>query len=494
MGPTGADGNDGLNGATGPMGPTGANGNDGAQGATGPAGADGAAGPTGPAGPVGCASSNIIVKSNGSVATCSQIFDDGSWVGVGTIAPDMKMVISDPAASFVKATSTSSWAGVIADKGNTSANNYFILRTGNSDRWVMGSMGNDDLHFYDWQNGVSAIYAQQVTGNVGMGTTAPADRLDVNGIARVGTADYTTGFRYDGYAETTSISDGHRLYPMPSTSTTGIGWGYIGDSDTYWYYAYSQNFIDPSRREIKRDISPVDDDIYELVMRDIDNIQPSFYKYKGETDEVEAGNEAKYRPNMHLGVILDESPDYIQDNAFSGVDIYGIATLSLAGVKHNRSRLDAVEESVEKMIETRDFGTVEMTEESVFVPFTEAFNAHSNAASTLPVVMLTPMGPNVSAYVSNVTKEGFTIVSENGAGHRLSWMALTRVEQTVVAKGDANRIPSSLMNGLEVEESKKRIISSYEEKLKQDQIKKNNEAKAAKPGTSSSPATEPTGK
>jgi|GEM_PF-4278453 len=38
-------------------------------------------------------------------------------------------------------------------------------------------------------------------------------------------------------------------------------------------------------------------------MADIDRIQSSFYKYKGETDVVEKGNEIKYRPNMHLGVI-----------------------------------------------------------------------------------------------------------------------------------------------------------------------------------------------
>ena len=53
-------------------------------------------------------------------------------------------------------------------------------------------------------------------------------------------------------------------------------------------------------------------------MNDIDRIKPSFYKYNMETDQMEAGNENKYRAQMHLGVIIDESPDYILDQSFSG--------------------------------------------------------------------------------------------------------------------------------------------------------------------------------
>ncbi len=83
----------------------------------------------------------------------------------------------------------------------------------------------------------------------------------------------------------------------------------------------------------RRNITAVDEDMSEYLMQDIDKMKPSFYKYKLETDEMEAGNEPKCRPNMHIGLILDETPDYIQDQAFSGVDVYALASLGLAGVK-----------------------------------------------------------------------------------------------------------------------------------------------------------------
>lgn len=84
-GPAGADGAQGPAGPQGPQGPQGLQGSAGAQGAQGPQG------PQGPAGPVGCGAANYVVKSNGSSATCSQIYDNGSAVGIGTAAPGYKL-------------------------------------------------------------------------------------------------------------------------------------------------------------------------------------------------------------------------------------------------------------------------------------------------------------------------------------------------------------------------------------------------------------------
>ncbi len=104
-GPTGArgaTGNNGTTGATGPTGagvtgptgPTGSNGSAGAVGPTGPTGVGtaGAAGPTGPTGAAGANGSgvsggtaNYVTKyATATTVTPSQIFDNGTWVGVGT--------------------------------------------------------------------------------------------------------------------------------------------------------------------------------------------------------------------------------------------------------------------------------------------------------------------------------------------------------------------------------------------------------------------------
>ena len=71
--------------SSGTGGATGATGVVGATGATGPSGPDGATGATGP---VGCGNSNYVVKSTGTSATCSQIYDNGTSVGINTPTPD----------------------------------------------------------------------------------------------------------------------------------------------------------------------------------------------------------------------------------------------------------------------------------------------------------------------------------------------------------------------------------------------------------------------
>lgn len=97
-GVTGAAGIAGPTGATGAVGPSGAVGLNGATGAsiTGPTGV------TGATGPVGCANSNYLIKSTGAGATCSIINDNGTQVGVATlagyrivdVAGDMRLTLS----------------------------------------------------------------------------------------------------------------------------------------------------------------------------------------------------------------------------------------------------------------------------------------------------------------------------------------------------------------------------------------------------------------
>jgi len=90
-GSTGATGAQGVNGNTGSTGATGAQGVNGNTGAT---GATGATGTTGATGPVGCNVNNMVIKSNGSAGVCSQIFDNGTNVGIGTTVPAYKLDVN----------------------------------------------------------------------------------------------------------------------------------------------------------------------------------------------------------------------------------------------------------------------------------------------------------------------------------------------------------------------------------------------------------------
>ena len=124
-GPAGAVGPAGADGATGPagaIGPAGANGATGPAGAIGPAGANGtngAAGPAGPAGPVGCNTANLIIKSNGTTAVCSQIFDNGSNIGIGTTTPANFLTITRNGTGTI-------WQNFIQNTGTGDANTQII--------------------------------------------------------------------------------------------------------------------------------------------------------------------------------------------------------------------------------------------------------------------------------------------------------------------------------------------------------------------------------
>jgi hypothetical protein len=92
VGPTGPQGPQGATGATGAPGPQGLQGPAGPAGPTGATGAQGPQGPEGPQGPAGSANisgtTNRVIKFTGATSGGdSQIFDNGTSVGVGTTTP-----------------------------------------------------------------------------------------------------------------------------------------------------------------------------------------------------------------------------------------------------------------------------------------------------------------------------------------------------------------------------------------------------------------------
>jgi hypothetical protein len=96
-----------MNGAPGPAGPAG------------PTGLAGANGATGPAGPVGCGTANYVVKSTGGSAVCSQIYDDGTNVGVGLV-PSQKLDIAG----------NLQFSGAIMPSGNAGTTNKVLTSQG----------------------------------------------------------------------------------------------------------------------------------------------------------------------------------------------------------------------------------------------------------------------------------------------------------------------------------------------------------------------------
>ena len=177
-----------------------------------------------------------------------------------------------------------------------------------------------------------------------------------------------------------------------------------------------------SERELKRNITPVYENniAVAIVMKDIDKIQPSFYKYKEEIDQFDASDPYNFRANSHFGVIVDESPDYIQDGRFAAIDIYALSTMALVGVKYNRTRIKEIEKNIS------DFGVSEMSGNSMRVTYSVEFKNKS----TSPVVTVTAMNSEVNLYISDVNNEGFTIHSSGTESVTFSWIAMAKYTET----------------------------------------------------------------
>ncbi len=190
-GPTGATGAGG--GATGATGPTGASGAKGATGATGPTGvgATGATGPAGATGATGPAGSgtvsgtvNYVAKftPNGTTVGNSQIFDNGSFVGIGTTTP-----INSP---FDKLSVTGTTENVA--NFNAPSNTWIGIWEGGAYRGYMGSYSGAAADV-DFGTGAinttgsvhivtAAVPRMTITadGKIALNETAPDNLIDVN--------------------------------------------------------------------------------------------------------------------------------------------------------------------------------------------------------------------------------------------------------------------------------------------------------------------------
>jgi len=142
-GPTGATGVTGAQGNTGATGATGIQGNTGTTGATGSTGATGAQGNTGTTGPTGATGGaanlsgtlNYVIKftPNGITGGDSQIFDDGTNVGIGTASPEGKLHIKG----------TADTTQLIIDANSTQSNTNPLIKLRSSSGTILMHIHSD---------------------------------------------------------------------------------------------------------------------------------------------------------------------------------------------------------------------------------------------------------------------------------------------------------------------------------------------------------------
>lgn len=115
------------------------------------------------------------------VAGDPQLVIRGPRIGIGTASPEVSLHLKGPGwpNSFVYL------------QGDTGYDAGIRLYEGNIDKWhIFNSTSDDGLRIYN-SNGLQTVFfADQNTGNVGVGTTNPVNKLDVEGGLAVG-ANYS---------------------------------------------------------------------------------------------------------------------------------------------------------------------------------------------------------------------------------------------------------------------------------------------------------------
>lgn len=149
----------------------------------------GPAGPTGATGATGAAnaSGTLNYVSKFTAATTlgnSQIFDDGTNVGIGTTTPLIKLQVEHGGGTGILSKSTASFSTLDVDAANGDAS-VRLLDAGDIKAGMVYDKGNEALRLFTYNAPGNGIWMRDIDGNVGIGITTPSAKLEVAGQVKI---------------------------------------------------------------------------------------------------------------------------------------------------------------------------------------------------------------------------------------------------------------------------------------------------------------------
>ncbi len=198
--------------------------------------------------PTGAADGHVLTSdSTGMGGWQPAAADDGDWtisgsdlyrasgrVGIGTASPGVKLDVLSPdpgVPAYLRLKATQGNAEIQLNAHNASnAIARVVFADNDVNLWGIGiplTGTNRDFRIYDWDAGNTRVAVDATTGNVGIGTTSPAERLDVAGTARMSGFKMPSG-AYDGYV-LTSDAFGTGTWQVPAAAGTSSAGGWTDD-------------------------------------------------------------------------------------------------------------------------------------------------------------------------------------------------------------------------------------------------------------------------
>jgi hypothetical protein len=114
-------------------------------------------------------------------------------VGIGVSSPAFALDVfrsGNASANFKSGTGT---ANLIIDRGNSAATSSVSYRTAGTPTWQTGTVGNDNFNIRNIGLGNAAMSINYLNNNIGIGTTAPINKLDVRGAMNCSDTIYLGG-------------------------------------------------------------------------------------------------------------------------------------------------------------------------------------------------------------------------------------------------------------------------------------------------------------
>jgi hypothetical protein len=118
--------------------------------------------------------------SANTLSSTSLIYDNGTNIGIGTASPSYPLDVRNVNA-IIQAKATTGMSAIIIDKGNNADNGYMIFRSLGSDYWTFGQQNNLNLTLHNWANTRTDLTVLNTNGYIGMGTTSPGAKLQIQG-------------------------------------------------------------------------------------------------------------------------------------------------------------------------------------------------------------------------------------------------------------------------------------------------------------------------